>query len=389
MVEFDVKRARRETPGCEHVIHFNNAGAGLLPEPVLSSMIDYLQLEAQIGGYEAAAASAESKERTYTAAAEIINASPDEIAVMENATVAWSMAFLAIPFQVGDRILTSHASYASNYLTLMQTAERTGAVIEVVPHDDWGQIDVQALGEMMDERVKLIELTHVPTNGGLVNPAVEVGQIARKWNCFYLLDACQSVGQMPIDVQKIGCDMLSTTGRKWLRGPRGTGFLYVNKDRVIDLIPPFIDLHSADWTAVDRYEIRSDARRFENWEFNYAAHIGLGKAIDYALSWGIEAIWERVKMLANDLRTGLNDIPGITTRDLGQIMSGTVTFTVEGCSAAEVQKRLAAHKINVSIATINSTRLDMEDRGLAELVRASVHYFNTTEEIQKVIDVLS
>ena len=213
MVEFDVKRARRETPGCEHVIHFNNAGAGLLPEPVLSSMIDYLQLEAQIGGYEAAAASAESKERTYTAAAEIINASPDEIAVMENATVAWSMAFLAIPFQLGDRILTSHASYASNYLTLMQTAERTGAVIEVVPHDDWGQIDVQALDEMMDERVKLIELTHVPTNGGLVNPAVEVGQIARKWNCFYLLDACQSVGQMPIDVQQIGCDMLSTTGR--------------------------------------------------------------------------------------------------------------------------------------------------------------------------------
>ena len=295
---FDVERARRETPGCTNVVHFNNAGASLMPQPVLDATIAHLQLEAQIGGYEAAEQQREAIEHTYDAAASLINCSRDEIALMENATSAWGMAFYSLPLRAGDRILTSMAEYASNYIAYLQVSQKTGAVVEAIPDDPYGQISIDALCNAIDERVKLISVTHIPTSGGLVNPVAEVGKVAREAGVLFLVDACQSVGQVPIDVQQIGCDMLSTTGRKYLRGPRGTGFLYVKRELVERLEPVFLDLHSASWVARDRYEVRNDARRFENWESNIAGKIGLATALDYAQQWGMKEIWNRIKTLA-------------------------------------------------------------------------------------------
>jgi cysteine desulfurase / selenocysteine lyase len=384
----DLARARRDTPGCEEVIHFNNAGASLMPEPVLDATVSHLKLEAAIGGYEAAARAHETIERVYGATADLINCDPDEIAVIENATRAWDMAFYSIPLGSGDRILTARAEYASNYIAYLQVARRTGAKVEPIPNDEHGQLSVEALREMVDERVKLISITHVPTNGGLVNPAAAVGEVAREAGILYLLDACQSVGQVPIDVESIGCDMLSATGRKYLRGPRGTGFLYVRRDLLEDLEPPFLDLHAAEWTGKESYEIRGDARRFENWEANVAGKAGLGVAIDYALGWGLDAIWGRVRMLAENLRSRLGDLPGVEVRDLGAERCGIVTFGVEGHSAGDVSRRLSGEGINTSVSPRSSTLLDTEDRNLDDLVRASVHYYNTEEEVSRFCEAV-
>jgi cysteine desulfurase / selenocysteine lyase len=379
----DVQRARRETPGCENVLHFNNAGAALMPQPVLQATVGHLQLEALIGGYEAAAQAHTAVEHVYDAAATLLGCHRDEIAVVENATRAWDMAFYAVPLGPGDRILTAVAEYASNYIAFLQVARKTGAVVQVIPNDASGQLSVEVLRRAMDDRVKLIAMTHVPTNGGLVNPAAAVGQVAREAGVLFLLDACQSVGQMPVDVETIGCDMLSATGRKYLRGPRGTGFLYVRREVLERLEPPFLDLHAAQWVARERFDVRPDARRFENWEAYYAGKIGLGVAIDYALQWGVEAIWARISRLADDLRQRLSTIPGVTVTDQGAERCGIVSFFMAGKEAEDVQRLLANVRINVSVSRLPSTRLDMEARGLPDLVRASVHYYNTEEEVER------
>ncbi len=385
----DVGRARRETPGCANVLHFNNAGAALMPQSVLHATVGHLQLEALIGGYEAAAQAHKAVERVYDAAAALVGCHRDEIAIVENATRAWDMAFYAVPLGPGDRILTAVAEYASNYIAFLQVARKTGAVVEVIPNDDTGQMSIEALRRAIDDRVKLVAITHVPTNGGLVNPAAAVGRVAREAGVLYLLDACQSVGQMPIDVEAIGCDMLSATGRKYLRGPRGTGFLYVRRTILERLEPPFLDLHAAQWVAHDRFEVRPDARRFENWETYYAGKIGLGVAIDYAMQWGVEAIWLRITQLADCLRRQLSLIPGVAVRDQGIERCGIVSFTVTGKSADEVQRLLASARINVSVSRLPSTRLDMEARGLHDVVRASLHYYNTEEEIARFCTVVA
>jgi len=382
-MSIDVTRARAETPGCGTVLHFNNAGASLQPRPVLEAVVGHLELEAAIGGYEAADRRRDSALHTYGAVARLLNCDRDEIAVVENATRAWDMAFYALPLGPGDRILTSTAEYASNYIAFLQVARRTGATVEPVPDDEHGQLSVHALRERVDGRVKLIAVTHVPTNGGLVNPASAIGAVAGEAGIPFLLDACQSAGQIPLDVRALGCDMLSATGRKYLRGPRGTGFLYVRRELLERLEPPFLDLHAATWIAPDRYEVRPDARRFENWEGYVAGKIGLGVAVDYALGWGIAAIRDRVVALAERLRAELARISRVTVRDLGRERCGIVSFTVEGREPREIRDRLATRGINVSVSVRKDTLLDMRARGLEGVVRASVHYYNTEDEVER------
>jgi cysteine desulfurase/selenocysteine lyase len=385
---FDLARVRADTPGVEHVLHFNNAGSSLPPRQVVDAVVEHLRREAEIGGYEAAAEREDRWEHTYDAVAQLIGAHRDEIAVVENATRAWDMAFYSLPFRPGDRILTGHAEYASNWIALRQVANKTGAIVEVVPDDEHGQIDVAALERMIDERVKLVSLVHVPMTTGLVNPAAEVGRVTRAAGVPLLLDACQSIGQLPIDVNEIGCDMLSATGRKFLRGPRGTGFLYVRRGLIEQLEPPFLDLHSAEWEADGSYRIRGDARRFENWETYYAGKIGLGVAADYALALGADEIWARLQQLAGRLRDGLSALEGVTVRDRGYTRAAIVTFTVDEIAATEVQKALAAERINVNVQVKQYAWLDLGERGLDEVVRSSVHYYNIDEEVDQLVDAV-
>ncbi len=351
-----------------------------MPQPVLDAIVQHLQLEAEIGGYEAADAQRERINKVYQSLGRLLNCPEDCLAIVENATRAWDMAFYSLKFEPGDRILTGMSEYSSNYIAFLQTQKRSGVEIEVIPNDDFGQISLKHLENAIDKRVKLIALTHVPTNGGLVNPAKEVGKLAKQSGVTFLLDACQSVGQMPIDVTEIGCDILSGTGRKFLRGPRGTGFLFVTKNMLARLEPPFLDLHAVKCFARDGYEVHVDGRRFENWETNYSTKIGLGKAVDYALAWGLENIENRVSLLANLLREKLSNIPGISLQDEGEKKCGIVTFNTKKRSAEEIVQRLNKKRINVSVSRVGYS-IDMHERNLADLVRASIHYYNDENEI--------
>jgi len=383
--EAEVERLRAETPGVANRIHLNNCGAALMPSPVVRAIKDHIDLETAIGGYEAADRKAAESDAVYASVARLIGATPQEIAILENATLAWDMAFYALAFRPGDRILTARAEYGANYVAYLQVAKRTGAKVEVIPDNAAGETDPDALEAMIDARVKLISITWMPTNGGLLNPAAAIGSIARRHGILYLLDACQVAGQLPIDVATLGCDMLSATGRKFLRGPRGTGFLYVRKPLLERLEPPMIDHFAALWTAPDRYELRPDARRFETWENAYALRLGLGAAVDYALAVGMEVIAERSLALGDRLRAGLAALPRVTVHDLGARPGAIVTFTVAGVESAEVKRFLAEQRINVTTSSPGSTLLDASARRLPVLVRASPHYYNTEDEIDSAV----
>ena len=382
----NIEMLRADTPSCKSYVHANNAGASPSPEPVHQAVLRHLDLERRIGGYAAQEAAAKDLAAFYSEAAALIGAAPDEVAFVENATRAWDMAFYGMAFAPGDRILTHASEYVSNVLAMLQRARMAGVEIDFAPSDASGQVDVGAMEALIGPRTKLIALTHVPTSSGLVNPAEDVGQIARRHGIPFLLDACQSVGQIDIDVGRIGCDMLSATGRKFLRGPRGTGFLYVSKRLIDSLEPPFLDLWAADWTVRNSYELQPTARRFETFERNVAGQIGLMEAIRYARSLGLPQIETRITALASELRQRLGAVEGVRLHDQGTRPCGIVTFTLDGESASETAARLRRAGVMVSVTPRAYARIDFEERGLEAVVRASLHCFNTLTEVERLAE---
>ena len=384
----DVEKLREDTPGTANVVHLNNAGSSLMPQPVIDTIRRYLDHEIGYGGYETQRTFRNELDHVYTTLAELINAGSREIAISDSATRAWDMALYSLPLEAGDRILTTTTEYVSNWAAYLQLRDTKGIIVDVVPNTETGELDVAVLESMIDDTVKLITLNHVPTNSGVVNPARDVGRGAREHGIPYLLDVCQSVGQLPIDVADIGCDMLTTTSRKYLRGPRGVGFLYVRSDFLEHLDPVFVELLTAPVVLPDRYELRDDARRFETWEKNYANVLGLGAAAGYATELGVPEIWERIQSLGSMTRMLLGEIDGVIVRDLGAVKCGIVTFEVEDRHALEVRELLSERSINVSISTPLSAPVDMHERAIDGLVRASVHAFNTEEEIEEFVSAM-
>lgn len=385
----DIDALRQDTPGTTNRVHLNNAGAGLLSRRTLDAMTSHLELEAAIGGYEAADQERDRIDATHGHIARLVGGQAEEIALFDNSTHAWNAAFYSMTFKPGDRILTGRDEYGSSVLAYLQTARRHGAEIVVVPDDEDGQLDTAALADLIDERTKLVGVTHIPTSGGLVNPAAEIGRITRAAGVPFLLDATQSVGQFPVDVAEIGCDMLTATGRKFLRGPRGTGFLWVRPEALEYLDPHVTEIEAATWDGERGFHWHDGARRFETWEVSYSNVLGLSEAVQQALELGMDAIGRRTVALGADLRARLDALPGVTTYDLGRDRCAIVTVKVDAVSTADVAAALAKQGINVSTTVAEHSQLDTENRGVHPLVRLSPHYYNTEAELDQAVEAVA
>lgn len=379
-----VAALRADTPGCEHVIHFDNAGASLPPRPVVDRMVRQLRREEEIGGYEAAGEVRDELAEVYVALAALVGANPDEIAVTDSATRSWLSVFTGVDWRPGDRVLTAAPEYSSNVLAMAAAARARGVRVQIVPSDPTGDVDIDALRAALDDRVRMVAITHAPTNGGLVQPVERIGALMADSPALLLVDACQTAGQVPLDLTGLGADALSATGRKYLRAPRGTGVLAVRRHALSGLVPVHLDNGSA-WFEGDELRLREDARRFELFERNVAAVLGLGAAVRYYLDVGPEWAHDYITALAEYLRGGLARIDGITVTDIGARRSGIVSFRARRLAASALAARLRERAIHVSVSSAPSTPWDMRDRGLDELVRASVHYYNTPDEVERFL----
>jgi cysteine desulfurase/selenocysteine lyase len=382
-----VEALRARTPGAQSTTHFNHAGASLPSAATLEAIQAHLWREATSGPMEAGVAARQQTERARTLAAQLLNAQPEEIALTTGNSPGWGAAFAALgAWRPGERILVGRHEWGGNLAAMRLTAQRAGASIETIPSDSTGAVDPRALEAMLDERVRLIALTWMPANGGLINPAAAIGQVARRHGIAYFIDAAQAVGQLSIDVTQVGCDVLSGPGRKALRGPRGTGLLYVRQDFLPRLTPSFVDTYSAPLDAEGEPVVRADAARLESAEASMALRCGLANALQEALEIGLDNIRARIDSIAQTLRAQLAQIPGVSVLDQGSERSGLVAFNLAGQEAPAVQRTLAAQGVVIGSNGVSYTPLDMNARGLSQIARASVSYLTTEAEIGKLLD---
>lgn len=387
-----VERLRRDTPGVAHGIHLNNAGAALTPRPVQTAIADHLQAEVELGGYEAADARADRIDEAYRAVEALLGAPEGTVAFVENATAGFTQALSAIPFRAGDRIVTTRNDYVSNHIMYLRLGERFGVETLVAPDAPEGGVDTGAMADRIRRsRPALVAMTHVPTSSGLVQDPAPIGRLCRELEIPFLVDACQSVGQMPIDVEALGATFLSATSRKFLRGPRGSGFLYVSPDALErGRTPLFPDLGGADWIDADLYQPAPDARRFENWEFAWALVLGTGAAARYALDTGLDAIRDRVRTLASDLREALSGLDGARVLDRGPELCGIVTVQLRRAgqlrgAGPDWVAKLRERGIRTSWVDRSSAVLDYDERGIAGALRISPHAYNTADELDTAV----
>lgn len=382
----DIEQLRSETPGCAISTHFNHSGSSLPSNSTLAAITEHLQRESLYGPMEAAANAAGLIDEARADAAGLIGATPQEIAFSSSGSAAWGVTFAALPpLKAGDRILVGRQEWGGNLSTMQAAANRAGARIEIIPANEDGSVDAAALATMIDDRVRLVALTWLPANGGLINDAAAIGRVTRSAGIPYFIDAAQTLGQLPVDVAAIGCDMLKGSGRKYLRGPRGAAILYVRKDFQDRLEPAYLDVLSSSW-GEDGPNVRMDAQRFETSEKPIALLLGLGAALKQVRSLGVSAIRERIVSLSGQLRNQLSAIPGVTVQDLGTEKSGLVSFTLEGMAPQLIRSKLAEKRITIAANGIPYTPIDMTARGLNEIARASVSYLNTGQEIDRLCD---
>ena len=383
--DHEIERARADTPAVFGRLHLDNCGAALMPKPVVDTIRAHLELEEKVGGYVAHEQQFQAHEQVYASLASLLGGAARNFALTSSAVDAWNKAFYSVPLSAGDNIVTAFNEYCSNYVGFLAQAKRHNVEIRVAQPDGEGKLDLEHLESLIDKRTRLVAIATVPSSSGQVNPVAEVGRIARSHDVLYLLDACQAVGQLPVNVDDIGCDMMTGTSRKFLRGPRGTGFLYASDKALEAFEPAMLSNQAAAWVERERYELRDDARRYEDWERSVGNQLGFGAAIEYLRALGTERAFATTQMRAAELREKLYSLKNVTGTCPADASAAIITFNKKDMAASEVKARLADLNIGVQVANVLHTRLDLEARGIETTVRVSPHYYNTSEEIDRFV----
>ena len=385
----NIAAERARTPGSFTGHHFNSAGAALLANGTVEAVIDHLRAESLSGGYEAAKHAAPALEAVYARTAELLGARLEEVALVESATAGWQRAVSALRLRPGDRVLAARSSYVSSALHLLSVERDHGVLVELLPNGPDGAVDLEALeAALRAGPAALVTAAHVPTSSGLVEPAAAIGVLAGAHGVPFLLDATQSLGQLPVDMGAIGCDLLIGTGRKFLRGPRGTGLLAVRRPLLDRLAPEAPDVRGARWTAERSWELVPDAKRFELWEAAHALRLGLGAALTDLSTLGVDTVARHLAALAAALRERLSALPGVHVTDPPAAGGAIVTFVVDGMDASDVQRQLTYRRVHLIAVPAGHGRWDMDHRGLTKVVRASVHVYNDEDDLDALVEAV-
>lgn len=390
-MDFSINQIRQNTPGCLDKIFINSAGSSLMSKEVVQISKDYMDMEADIGGYDVMANHYEDFNLFYLEASKLINANPRNMAFAISATDAYSKVLYSFKWTEKDVILTTKDDYVSNIISFIHINRRFGSQIKFVDCLDSGDLDYEDLARKLEQyKPTIFALTHIPTSAGTIHDAEKAGEICANFDTYYLLDACQSIGQLDVDVRKIKCDFLTVTGRKFLKAPRGTGFLYVaNHILDTDMGPLCIDLAGSTWDSETSFKFGSEAKRFEFWEKNYSNFLGLTQAIREINEIGIEKIAAYNKMLSGYFRNELEQVDGLKIYDHGSLKGNIITWKIPGLKQSEISKLFHERRVIFSFSSNTSALYDLNKKGEEWLVRFSPHFFNTTEEADQVGEILS
>lgn len=386
----DLNAIRKDTPGCSDKIFLNSAGSSLMSKIVVDTIVNYLYEEQQFGGYETINRNSALINEFYKEAAKLINAKPDNIAFVTSSTDGYAKALSSISFKEGDCIITTNDDYVSNQIAFISLQKRYHIDIVRVANLPDHELDLEDFERLIKKyQPKLVAVTHIPTNSGLIQNVEGVGRLCKQYDILYLVDACQSVGQCVVDIEKIGCDFLTATGRKFMRGPRGTGILYVS-DRVLrtEMAPLFLDNEGAKWTAFNEYQLSSTAKRFEHFERSSASLLGLKEALKYANTLGMANIESYNRELSGKLRVNLQNM-GFRVLDKGNNLSSIITFCQQDGNTETIQKLLRENNVFFTVSNKNNALIDFTSKNVDHAIRLSPHYFNTLEEIEKVSQLLA
>lgn len=386
----DLNAIRKDTPGCSDKIFLNSAGSSLMSKIVVDTIVNYLYEEQQFGGYETINRNSALINEFYKEAAKLINAKPDNIAFVTSSTDGYAKALSSISFKEGDCIITTNDDYVSNQIAFISLQKRHHINIVRVANLPDHELDLEDFERLIKKhQPKLVAVTHIPTNSGLIQNVEGVGRLCKQYDILYLVDACQSVGQCVVDIEKIGCDFLTATGRKFMRGPRGTGILYVS-DRVLrtEMAPLFLDNEGAKWTTFNEYQLSSTAKRFEHFERSSASLLGLKEALKYANTLGMANIESYNRELSGKLRVNLQNM-GFRVLDKGNNLSSIITFCQQDGNTETIQKILRENNVFFTVSNKNNALIDFTSKNVDHAIRLSPHYFNTLEEIEKVSQLLA